>query len=113
MPVPADSAHERADKLEADDKDKKNGSENFAGAPLSQPAFDPNENDASEQDIEYCESEQDEGGPPAARTCTARARPGGYTTLVQGTLHVRLVIVSPGINTAGMPPPAKHFRTKS
>src|ERR1700683_4170088 len=65
MRVPANSAHERADKLEADDKDKKNGSENFAGASLSQPAFDPNENHASEQDIEYCESDQHEGGPPA------------------------------------------------
>ena len=63
MPVPANSAHERADKLEADDEDEKDDADNLAGAPLSQPAFDPGENHASKQDIEYCESDQHEGGP--------------------------------------------------
>lgn len=63
MPVSADSAHERPNKLESDDEDEENDADNLARAALSQPTLDPGENHASEQNVKYPERYQHERSP--------------------------------------------------
>src|SRR5271157_1207614 len=55
--------HQRADKLKADDEEKKDNAEKFARAPAREPALDPRENRTAQQDVERGESEQDNRRP--------------------------------------------------
>ena len=54
--------NERPDELKADNDEKEDDAEDFAGSSLRQPALHPSENHARQQDIENCEEQKHRGG---------------------------------------------------
>src|SRR6201987_1129359 len=57
------AAHQRTNQLKTDNEEEKKHAEDFAGAALGEPTFDPGEDHSGEQNIYRRKQEQCEGGP--------------------------------------------------
>src|SRR5437868_14332912 len=59
----AQAPHDRSDQLEAQHGEDKDHSEDFTGAALSEPTFEPGEDHLHQQEVEESKCQQDEQGP--------------------------------------------------